>query len=80
MIIFATLIWEGEEYEKEAIGLKFECRLKTEKNPAGANRLLLDQDAETPLGKTLLIGFFSRDPAVGKTVYILTVFAQKAGS
>ncbi len=62
------------------LGLKFECRLKTEKNPAGANRVLLDQDADPPLGKTLLIGFSSRDPAVGKTVYILTVFAQKAGS
>jgi len=67
--------------EKDAVlGLKFECRLKTTEFPEGVNRVLLDRDVEIPLGKMLLIGFSSRDPASGKTVYILTVYIQKIES
>jgi len=67
--------------EKDAVlGLKFECRLKTEEFPEGANPILLDQDVEIPLGKMLLIGFSSKNLALGKTVYFLAAYIQKIES
>jgi hypothetical protein len=67
--------------EKDAVlGLKFECRLKTEKFPEGANAVLLDQEVEIPLGKMLLIGFSSKDLALRKTVYFIAAYIQKTES